>query len=98
MTLDANALLLICGAACVLCVIGLLLSVSLQILGLLFQLFGGIFELISGISDGMVGGPCGCVVLIGALLLCGGILYFVYTSLSACGTPQATNFCSLFGL
>jgi hypothetical protein len=98
MTLDANTLLLIGGGACVLCVVGLILSVGLQLLGALFQLFGGIFELIFGIADGIASNPCGCVVLIGALLLCGGILYFVYTSLSACGTPQATNFCSLFGL
>lgn len=98
MTLDANTMLLIGGGVCLLCVVGLILSVVFQLFGAIFQLFSGVFELIFGVAGGIGGNPCGCVILIGGLLLCGGIAYFVYTSLSACGTPQATNFCSLFGL
>ncbi len=94
MTLDADTALLIVGGVCLLCVVGLILSVGLQILGAILQLFSGVFELIFGIT----GNPCGCIILIGGMAVCGGSAYFVYTLLTACGTPQATNFCSLFGL
>jgi hypothetical protein len=94
MTIDAGTALLIGVGLCGLCAVGIVLSVGFQIIGTIFELIGGFFGTIFGATGGT---PCGCIVVIGALVVCGGITWLVINTISACGTPAATNFCSLIG-
>jgi hypothetical protein len=96
--LQGNNIYVLLGACCCgLCVVGLALSIlgpfvniAVGIVGMILDLASTLFEL------GPVPG-CGCVIvaaLVGAVLLAAAIMVSLT---STCGTPQATNFCTLFG-
>lgn len=96
-TLDPGTVLAVCGGLCLLCLVGNVLLFGLQILGLLFELVGNLFEVLFGFLNAGPVAWCGCIVLIGLLIGCGVLFSLVSTALSACGTPDATNICTLFG-
>jgi len=82
----------------VLCVGGLLLSFVLPFLSGVFTLISALFEV--GL-DVLMGGPvawCGCLILLILLVGCCGFVAVAASSLTTCGTPEAVNFCSFFGL
>jgi hypothetical protein len=97
MNIDAgSAILLVLGCA-VLCVVGFVLMSALQFIGGILEFFGSFlgmfFEILSG-------GPvswCGCLLALVGLAGCCIVALLIAQSLATCGTPQATNFCSLFG-
>lgn len=97
MQIDASSLPTIALALCGCCLLGLILSFALQILGIVGSLLGVIFDLIGGLIGGGPVAWCGCLVAIGGLGACGLLTALVISALQACGTPQATNLCSLFG-
>jgi hypothetical protein len=71
-------------------ILGPFVDIAFGILGMVVDLASTLFEV------GPVPG-CGCVVvlaLIGAVVLTGAVMVSIT---STCGTPQATNFCMLFG-
>lgn len=80
-----------------LCVLGVILFVVVNVVG---SAFGVVFNVVDVFFDLLTGGPlsmCGCVL---GLIACGGcacIAAFAASVLSTCGTPQAMNFCLLFG-
>lgn len=81
-------------ALCGLCFVGVVLIVGLQVLG-------GALELVSGLFEGLLNaGPfawCGCLVGLAALLLCGGTVWLIASSLATCGTARAVNLCAWLG-
>jgi hypothetical protein len=88
-------LALCCG---LLCVGGVFLMLGLQIIGGLLDVFTSIFELF---FDVLSGGPvawCGCLVLLGGCAGIVGLGIMLSQALATCGTPQAVNFCSFFGM
>lgn len=97
MQLDLTTLstlgLLLCG----LCVGGLILSVVLQLFGVVAAGIGGLLELIGGFISGGPGLWCGCLVGAGVLGFCGLMTAFAVNLVQQCGTPAATNLCSLIG-
>lgn len=97
MQIDPATLPTVALALCGCCLIGLILSFALQILGVVGSLLGAIFDLIGGLIGSGPGGWCGCLVTIGLLGTCALGVLFVVNGLQACGTPQATNLCTLFG-
>jgi hypothetical protein len=40
---------------------------------------------------------CGCLVGLAALLLCGGTVWLIASSLATCGTERAVNLCAWLG-
>lgn len=94
MIIDANTALLLGVGLCGLCVVGVVLLIGAQLLGIGFEIIGGILEFVFGVVGG---NPCGCIVIVGMLVVCGGGVYLIATTIAACGTPDATNFCSLIG-
>jgi hypothetical protein len=84
---------LLAVGCCLLCGVGLAVTVLTPV----FNLLGGLLELAGALFElGPIPG-CGCVV---ALVVVGGVVLtglFLASVLSACGTPNATNFCTLFG-
>ncbi|NDJ60978.1 MAG: hypothetical protein GYB67_07625 [Chloroflexi bacterium] len=95
METDSTALIVV---GCVLlCLVGTVLLVILQVIGTGLEVIGGIFEFVFGLFGGGPLGPCGCIVGIGVLLLCAAGVYLVASVLATCGTPDAVNFCALFG-
>jgi len=90
---DPGTLIFIALGIGLLCVVGIGLILALQfagnIIGTLFSFFNLFFDVVSG-------GPiawCGCLLLIGACGLCGGIAYLA----AVCSGGSAMNFCLLFG-
>ncbi len=86
------------GVILLLCVGGVILSIVLPLLSSILAVFGTVLELL---FDVLTGGPiawCGCLVvfiLVGGCCLLVSVLSF---SLSSCGTPDAVNLCSWFGM
>lgn len=81
-----------------------LLCVGVFVIGFFFQVVGGFFEIFFGLFgaffDVLSGGPvawCGCLLLVGAILVCGLIAIGGASLLSTCGTPEQVNLCRLFG-
>lgn len=92
-TLDpANTLFLAVGCA-VLCGVGLVLLLGLQILGSALN----IFTALAGLFSDPLGG-CGCVLGLLGCAGCAALSAIMAQSLATCGTPNAVNFCRLFGL
>ncbi len=94
-SVNLPALLIGCG---VLCVVGVVLTVAINFLGTLVGALGGVLQF--GV-DIITGGPaawCSCIVLVVVIVICGGGAYLLWSALSTCGTPQAVNLCTLFGL
>lgn len=85
------------GIGCaLLCVVGFVLVFGLQIVGTLIQSIFGFFDLFLGI---LTGGPvawCGCLLLIMACFVCGGLAIFIANALPACET-NPIMFCRLLG-
>ncbi|MGQ9907896.1 MAG: hypothetical protein ACUVS2_03570 [Candidatus Flexifilum sp.] len=97
MQIDPTTLPTIALALCGCCLLGVILLFALQILDIVGTLFGAVFDLIGGVLGAGPGGWCGCLVTIGVLAMCGLVVLFIVNALQACGTPQATNLCTLFG-
>lgn len=88
--------LLALGCAC-LCGVGIVLTLGLQVIGGVFEIFSSIFGLFFEVLSGGPVAWCGCIVL---LVVCGGgtvLAVILAQGLAACGTPEAINFCALFG-
>lgn len=89
----SNLPVLLAAGCCLLCVIGVLITVLTPV----FNLLGGLLDIASALfSVGPLPG-CGCVValaVVGGLILCGAMVLSVA---GTCGTPEAANFCILFG-
>ncbi len=78
---------------CLLCGVGLVLTVLAPV----FDLLGGIVEMVVGLFGvGPVPG-CGCVVVVALVASVLVVAALTMSILSTCGTPNATNFCTLFG-
>jgi hypothetical protein len=80
-----------------LCAVGVVLLLLLQVLGTVFGFVFNILEVVGGVIQGGPMAWCGCLV---GLLVCGGCgigIAVTVSLLSSCGTPDAVNFCSLFG-
>lgn len=81
-----------------LCIVGVVLVVLLQVLGTVFGAVFNVFEIIGGVLQGGPVAWCSCLL---GLLGCGGCALFIALTtswLGTCGTPDAANFCRLFGL
>lgn len=86
------------GALCALICGGLL------VLGFVFQLVGSALDIVGGLFGAVLGilggGPvswCGCLVVLLGCGICGGFGLMLANALQTCGTPDAVNFCRLFG-
>ncbi len=90
--LDPNTVTLIVLGCGVLCVVGIVLFFLSQILGVL----GGLVTALGGFAADPLS-CCGCIVVIALVLMCGGGVLIIANALAACGTPAATNLCTLFG-
>jgi len=90
--LDPNTVTLIALGCGVLCIGGIVLFFLSQILGVLGTVVGAL--------GGFAADPlscCGCIVVIALLVMCGGGVLLIGNALAACGTPAATNLCTLLG-
>lgn len=92
--IDLGALILICG---VLCVGGAVILIGLQVLTGAFELLAGGAEIFVDILTGGPASWCGCLVFLAGCLICIGIALAIASVLSTCGTPDAVNFCRIFG-
>ena len=93
----SNVYVLLGVCCCGLCVVGLVLSIAAPFLDIVTGLLGMVADFAGGLFGvGPIPG-CGCVVflVVGVGVLVVGLL--TATILGACGTAQATNFCTLFG-
>jgi hypothetical protein len=79
------------------CGVLILVSFGLQIIGNVVGLFSGITDFFFGILGGGPQSWCGCLVLVGGCGMCGVLVWAMYGFLQTCGTPNAVNFCRLFG-
>jgi len=97
MDLPDNIYLWAAAIGCLCCVGGIVLFFVFGFLGGIFDIISGIFELaLHFLSSGPVAW-CGCLAL---FLVCGGcaaLIFFILNTLSTCGTPEAVNFCKIFG-
>lgn len=92
-----NVYVLLAVCCCGLCGLGLAMSILGPFVDIAFGILGMIVDVASTLFEAGPVPGCGCVVvaaLIAAVLLVGAI---VLSITSTCGTPQATNFCTLFG-
>jgi hypothetical protein len=97
-TIDtSNPALLALGCAC-LCGVGLIFMIVFQVVGGFLEAIVSFFELIFGLlgGGGSVSG-CGCLFLLAACVGTVVVALLVTQMLTTCGTPQAVNFCGLFG-
>ena len=95
--LTDNAILIVVGCA-LLCGVGILLFLGLQLLEFAGAIIGaiiGIFELFLGVLGGGPVAWCGCLLVLLVIVSCAGIVFLLATS---CGTENAINLCSVFGL
>lgn len=92
--LDFGTVTLVCGG---LCVLGVILFVVLPVVGGVFDIVLGVADLLSGIVAGGPASGCGCFILLGLCALAACVAVFTASVLSTCGTPEAVNFCALFG-
>lgn len=95
--IDAGGALLLAVGCVLLCVVLFVILSALQFIGGFLEIFGSI---LGGLFDVISGGPvswCGCLVLIAAIVVCGGGVLLIAQSLASCGTAQAVNFCQFFG-
>lgn len=95
--MNVGNILLITLGGCGLCVVGLFLIFGLQIVAIFIEGFSSLFELFASIVGIGPFGGCGCLFFLGVLLACAGIVVFITSQFTHCGTELATNFCSLIG-
>lgn len=95
--MDTGQLILIGGGLALLCVVLFILGTVLQVLGTVFSLVGGLLELVVNLFNvGPIPG-CGCVLVVGALGLCGLLIYAAINISATCSGPNPVNFCQFFG-
>ena len=97
MTIDGNNLVLLALGCVCLCGIGFVLLAGFSVVGGFFEIFSSVIEMALQIISGGPISWCGCLFV---LFVCGGgtlLAIMLAQGLSSCGTPQAINFCSLFG-
>jgi hypothetical protein len=96
--LQGNNVYVLLGVCCCgLCIIGVVLSVVMPFLDIVMGLAGMVIDFAGMLFQAGPVPGCGCVVVVAfvvAVLVVGLLMTSV---LSGCGTPQATNFCTLFG-
>ncbi|MBC7813665.1 MAG: hypothetical protein H7175_21085 [Burkholderiales bacterium] len=95
--IDANSALtiaLVCGG---LCIVGVVLMFAFQFLGGALGMVGHLGGLLMNIVSGGPMSWCGCAVVIGLVIGCGGLVLIAASTLSTCGTPEAVNFCTFLG-
>ncbi len=93
---NAGTLILIALGLAGLCLVAVILFFGVQIIGTILGILG---EAV-GLATGILGNPtscCGCLLLVGVIVVCGGIILAISSALGACGTPDATNLCTLLG-
>jgi hypothetical protein len=95
--LDGATLFIIAVGLALLCGVGVVLLIATQVLGNVVGLFTSILGVFFNIAEGGPASWCGCLVLIGGCIVCGGLALVLAQTLSTCGTPNAVNFCGLFG-
>lgn len=95
--IDGGTVLVIAVGLALLCGVGLVLMLATQVLGNVLGLFTSFLGIFMNIAEGGPVSWCGCIVLIGGCIGCGGLALVLAQTLSTCGTPNAVNFCGLFG-
>jgi hypothetical protein len=94
--IDVGTIILLGG----ICLIGVIILIAINILGGALGIVGDLIGAVTGLIGGVTGNPiscCGCLALIGVIVVCGGAVLLISGTLSGCGTDQATNLCTLFG-
>lgn len=76
-----------------LCLLGVVAMVVQPVLGALSSVLDIFFNLVMG--EPLTG--CGCLLMVGFCAFAACAAAFVASVLSTCGTPEAVNFCTLFG-
>ncbi|NJO84724.1 MAG: hypothetical protein HC828_19465 [Blastochloris sp.] len=66
-------------------------------MGLLVGALGDLAGIVTGIAGGGPVAWCGCLLGLGVCGLCGFFALAVASLFASCGTPNAVNFCALFG-
>jgi hypothetical protein len=95
--IDGGTVLIIAVGLALLCGVGVVLLLATQVLGNVLELFTSVFGVFLNIAEGGPVSWCGCLVLMGACIGCGGFALVLAQTLSMCGTPNAVNLCGLFG-
>ena len=94
--IDPGSLPLIVLGLCCLCLVGGILLFGLQIIG---ALLGSVFDILQVFLEFLGGGPtqwCGCLALLGGIVLCVVLAGVAISALGTCET-NPTNFCALLG-
>lgn len=95
--MDAGQLVLIGGGLALLCGALFVIGTLLQALGIVFNLLGGLLELLVNLFNlGPIPG-CGCVLAVGAVGLCGLVIYIAVNVNATCSGPNPVNFCMFLG-
>ncbi len=95
--MDTGQLILIVGGLTLLCGVLFVLGTVLQAVGVVFNLLGGLLEILLNLFNlGPVPG-CGCVLALGAIGLCGLMIYIAVNVSATCSGPNPVNFCVFFG-
>jgi len=80
-----------------LCLVGVVLFFALQLLGTTAGIFANLAQLLTQIISGGPVAWCGCLFVAGSCMICILVVVGGSSMLSSCGTPNAVNFCALFG-
>ena len=80
-----------------LCLLGVVLFFVLQLLGTTAGIFANLMQLLMQIISGGPVAWCGCLFVAGSCMICILVVIGGSSMLSSCGTPNAVNFCALFG-
>lgn len=91
---DVGLVVVILAVMCVVLVVG---AFVLQALGTVFGVVFNFFEIIGSIIQGGPVSWCGCLIGVIVCAGCGVGTAVVLSLASTCGTPEAVNFCRLFG-
>ena len=94
---NANSALTIAAICGGLCLVAVILFFGLQLISGTFGVVIGIVELFVHVFSGGPIAWCGCLLLLASCAVCSGIVIALLTILPKCGTPEAVNFCQLFG-
>jgi len=95
--MDTGQLILIGGGLTLLCGVLFVLGTALQAVGVVFNLLGSLLEIVVNLFNlGPVPG-CGCVLALGAIGLCGLMIYIAVNVSATCSGPNPVNFCVFFG-
>jgi hypothetical protein len=87
----------IIAISCICCASGIVLLLFGQLIG---GAFGALFGIVEIFFEFLSAGPvawCGCLMLLFGCAICSAITLTILQISSTCGTPDAVNFCRLFG-